>query len=140
MEQIYPLREEVLSTYGGMPVVVFSKSGYRQLGIIRSCQSGKLVLGNPYSSCGAAYYARVNRDSTATEADQSPRKTEMELPVSAAGKKNGKKKRAKAAGLNHSPTKYASKGHNPSLSAHEESPDDTLKLDLDDIAFVFLIV
>ncbi|MFF2889090.1 hypothetical protein [Paenibacillus sp. NPDC057967] len=139
MEQIYPLREEVLSTYGGMPVVVIFKSGYRQIGIIRSCQSGKLVLGNPYDE--PAHYGRVpyNGGFTPTETDESPSKTAEEQPMSA-GKKNGKKKKAKAAGLTHSTTKYASEDHNPSLSARHESPSDTLKLDLDDIAFVFLVV
>ncbi|REK75621.1 hypothetical protein [Paenibacillus paeoniae] len=137
MEQIYPLREEVLSTYGGMPVVVIFKSGYRQIGIIRSCQSGKLVLGNPYSGGEAVHHRRgPYEDAFAAKKDEGPSKEET-LPL-AAGKK--KKKRAKAVGLSHSPTKYASESHIPASSASDASQDDTLKLDLDDIAFVFLAV
>lgn len=133
MEQIYPLREEVLSTYGGMPVAVIFKSGYREIGVIRSCQGGKLVLGNPYNS-RPAYYGRGHHTAETDEVSQP-----IEAKPAAAGKKQGKKKKAKAAGVSHSPTKYASEGDNPSLSSRDESPEDTLKVDLDDIAYLFLI-
>ncbi|RJX41717.1 hypothetical protein D3P09_07160 [Paenibacillus pinisoli] len=140
MEQIYPIREEVLSTYGGMPVAVIFKSGYREIGVIRSCQGGKLVLGNPYTSRAANYGRGPYQDggSHAAEADEASQP--IEAKPAAAGKKLGKKKKAKAAGVGHSPTKYASEGDNPSLSARAESTDDTIKVDLDDIAYLFLIV
>jgi len=139
MEQIYPLREEVLSTYGGMPVAVIFKSGYREIGVIRSCQGGKLVLGNPYDSRPAYYGRGPQQDggSNAEVKDEAPQP--IEAKPAAAGKKQGKGKKAKAAGVGQSPTKYASEGDNPSLSSRDESPDDTLKVDLDDIAYMFRI-
>lgn len=139
MEQIYPLREEVLSTYGGMPVAVIFKSGYREIGVIRSCQGGKLVLGNPYNSRPAYYGRGIHQDNGSHAAETDQVSQPIEAQPAAAGKKQGKKKKAKAAGVSHSPTKYASEGDNPSLSSRDESPEDTLKVDLDDIAYLFLI-
>lgn len=137
MEQIYPLREEVLSKFGGMPVVVINKTGYRQFGIIHSCQNGKLVLSNPYNS-GSYYGARRSPYAypDKAETDEVPHKEEKQ-PL-ATNKK--KKRKAKAAGLGQSPTKYASESHIPASSSRDTDADDTFALALDEIAFVFLAV
>lgn len=44
MEPIYPLREDVVHQFCGMPVCVIMQDGTRHVGILSSCKSGKLTL------------------------------------------------------------------------------------------------
>ncbi|GLX67486.1 hypothetical protein [Paenibacillus glycanilyticus] len=48
MDQIYPLQEEVVSHYRGMPVYIVMKDGSRHIGLLSKCAGGKLELdGDP---------------------------------------------------------------------------------------------
>ncbi|CAM4380761.1 hypothetical protein L1N85_23235 [Paenibacillus alkaliterrae] len=44
MEQIYPMQEDVVNQYCGLPVCVIMNDGSRHVGILSSCKSGKLLL------------------------------------------------------------------------------------------------
>ncbi|WP_337102733.1 hypothetical protein [Paenibacillus sp. YIM B09110] len=44
MEPIYPLREDVVQQFCGMPVCVIMQDGTRHVGILSSCNGGKLSL------------------------------------------------------------------------------------------------
>jgi hypothetical protein len=55
MEPIYPLHEEVVSRYCGMPVCAVMQDGSRYIGILSSCKDGKLCLnGEPEASSDEA--------------------------------------------------------------------------------------
>ncbi len=48
MQPIYPIQEDVVSRYCGMPVCVILQDGSRYVGILSSCKDGKLCLnGDP---------------------------------------------------------------------------------------------
>ncbi|WP_336776859.1 hypothetical protein [Paenibacillus sp. MMO-58] len=48
MEQIYPLEEDNVSRYCGMPVYIIMKDGTRHIGMLSRCTGGKLTLnGDP---------------------------------------------------------------------------------------------
>ncbi|WP_127491053.1 hypothetical protein [Paenibacillus glycanilyticus] len=48
MEQIYPLEEDIVSRYCGMPVYIIMKDGSRHIGRLSKCKGGKLTLnGDP---------------------------------------------------------------------------------------------
>lgn len=122
MEQIYPLREEVISQYCGMPVCVVFKTGFKWIGVLKACQGGKLILSDRMYSGGLPV---ATADETSSIRKQS-----------ASRKKNN----AKAAGLRQSTTKYASKGQNPASFGHNYSEEDFFKAALDEVAFLLLIV
>ncbi|WP_424769387.1 hypothetical protein [Paenibacillus sp. sgz302251] len=44
MKQIYPLHEDVVQQFCGMPVCVVMNDGSRHIGILSSCRGGKLLL------------------------------------------------------------------------------------------------
>ncbi|MGO4540874.1 hypothetical protein [Paenibacillus sp. 2TAB19] len=44
MEPIYPIREDVVHQFCGMPVCVIMQDGIRHVGILSSCKGGKLTL------------------------------------------------------------------------------------------------
>lgn len=50
MEQVYPLHEEVVSRYCGLPVCVVMNDGTRHVGILSSCQNGQVCLNGDASS------------------------------------------------------------------------------------------
>ncbi|MFC4812742.1 hypothetical protein [Paenibacillus sp. GCM10023250] len=44
MEQIYPLHEENIKRFCGMPVCVVTNEGQRHVGILTSCRDGRIML------------------------------------------------------------------------------------------------
>ncbi|WP_336789502.1 hypothetical protein [Paenibacillus sp. MMO-177] len=44
MEQIYPLEEDIVSRFCGMPVYIIMKDGTRHIGMLSRCSGGKLTL------------------------------------------------------------------------------------------------
>ncbi|WP_042164503.1 hypothetical protein [Paenibacillus gorillae] len=44
MEQIYPLREEVIANFCGLPVCVIMRDGMRHVGVLSHCGNGRLTL------------------------------------------------------------------------------------------------
>ncbi|MBB3114711.1 hypothetical protein FHS18_006854 [Paenibacillus phyllosphaerae] len=44
MEPIYPLHEERINMFCGMPVCIVTKEGTRHIGILSHCKSGKITL------------------------------------------------------------------------------------------------
>ncbi|MBW7476521.1 hypothetical protein K0T92_17530 [Paenibacillus oenotherae] len=61
MEQIYPLHEENINQFCGMPVCIVTTDGQRHVGILSSCNGGRVSLnagaeqshGHHYGSQGA---------------------------------------------------------------------------------------
>lgn len=65
MEQIYPLREDVIRRYCGYPVCAIMRDGSRLVGILSACRNGEVILGeDPASESKAA--ATANRKSGQT--------------------------------------------------------------------------
>jgi len=44
MEPIFPLHEEHINRFCGMPVCIVTKEGHRHVGILTSCKDGRLAL------------------------------------------------------------------------------------------------
>jgi len=44
MEPIFPLHEEHVNRFCGMPVCIVTKEGHRHVGILTSCKNGRLAL------------------------------------------------------------------------------------------------
>lgn len=124
MEQIYPLKEEVIVQYCGMPVCVVFKTGVRRIGILKACLSGKLFMSDELFGGGAAGIDHPKQQNpTFAAAAESPKKNVG----------NRKRKRVKAAKLRNSSAKHAPGGNNSALL-------DTYPISLDDIAFLLLLL
>ncbi|WP_028612213.1 hypothetical protein [Paenibacillus harenae] len=59
MEPIYPLREDVIHQFCGMPVCVIMNDGTRHVGILSSCRNGKVLLNAETSGGAEAVLAKV---------------------------------------------------------------------------------
>lgn len=148
MEQIYPLREDVISRYNGMLVCVVYKNGLRQIGLLNGCSGGRIELGDnpfeprPYWSIdppreqnplalpptAEASTAWNPENAGALMKKKTSRKSK---PVKAASKRKRK---------SQSPTYYDSKSQNPALPETSGAAANSQKIALDDIAFLLLLV
>ncbi|MUT68664.1 hypothetical protein [Paenibacillus sp. NEAU-GSW1] len=52
MEQIYPLKEDVIQHFCGMPVCAVLNDGTRHVGVLSYCRDGKLMLNDRSASGG----------------------------------------------------------------------------------------
>ncbi|MFF2094224.1 hypothetical protein [Paenibacillus sp. NPDC058174] len=59
MEQIYPLQEEVIANFCGLPVCVIMRDGTRHIGVLSHCRNGRLTLNEQEGEAEAA--AEVNQ-------------------------------------------------------------------------------
>lgn len=53
MEQIYPLHEDHIKRYCGMPVCVVTHDGQRHVGVLSRCHEGRVTLNERPNSIGA---------------------------------------------------------------------------------------
>lgn len=56
MEPIFPLHEERINQFCGMPVCIVTTDGQRHVGILSSCNSGRVMLNSPSSDSHGAHY------------------------------------------------------------------------------------
>ncbi|QYR20708.1 hypothetical protein KZ483_23455 [Paenibacillus sp. sptzw28] len=54
MEPIFPLHEEHIEKFCGMPVCIVTKEGQRHVGILSSCRGGRLMLNENQGYSSAA--------------------------------------------------------------------------------------
>ncbi|GGG76149.1 hypothetical protein [Paenibacillus radicis (ex Gao et al. 2016)] len=59
MEQIYPLQEEVIANFCGLPVCVIMQDGTRHVGVLSHCRNGRLTLNGQQEEVEAA--AELNK-------------------------------------------------------------------------------
>ncbi|MFD0714430.1 hypothetical protein [Paenibacillus sp. GCM10027626] len=116
MEPIYPLHEERIKRFNGMPVCVITKDGQRHIGILSACKDGRVLL-NGHSTGPAS----------------GPQ-----------GKKKNKKKRPAAAAAKNMKTseKTRIQGHSPyqPYPPHPYNPwGKAIAIDQAQIAFLFLL-
>ncbi|ACS99788.1 hypothetical protein [Paenibacillus sp. JDR-2] len=88
MEQIYPLEEDIVSRYCGMPVYIIMKDGSRHIGMLSRCAGGKLTLnGDPnVSSAGEpedvpAKSSKKNKKSSKSKLQPQAKSSKPEQPV-----------------------------------------------------------
>lgn len=117
MEQIYPLQEEVVQQFCGMPVCAIMQDGSRHVGILSYCRNGRLML---------------NDEDKGPEAEML--KAEPKLKKNKAGKK-GKGKSEKQPVVQTQAYPYDPYYYNPYLPY-----GGALALDLALVAFLFLLI
>ncbi|MFF2481756.1 hypothetical protein [Paenibacillus sp. NPDC058071] len=117
MEQIYPLQEDVISQFCGMPVCVILQDGSRHVGVLSRCGGGKLVLNDPAGE--------ISEEEIIAEATKAS-KTKKGKPAKA----NPPKKDVQAQSYPYTPYSYNS--FSPFGGA--------LAIDLAFIAFLFLLL
>lgn len=87
MEQVYPLQEDIVSQYCGMPVYIVMKDGTRHVGLLTRCEGGKLTLnGEPHATSAAELEAAPAKSSKKSKKSgsksaaksQSPMKSQMQ--------------------------------------------------------------
>ncbi|GEM_PF-2056772 len=150
MEQIYPLKEEIISRYCGMPVCAVMKNGIRYVGTLSASRAGAVHLdigfGSPYhpgpfrpgvhpghmgdSSTGSG----SQHEGDGADPNEQKRTTGVSNPAA-----TKKKKRIKAS-ASSSTNKYAKKASNPAAREKDEQNSSILTLKLDDILFLVRIV
>jgi hypothetical protein len=89
MEQIYPLQEDVVSQYCGLPVYVVMKDGTRHIGLLSRCSNGKLTLnGDPNASAAAEPEAappksskKIKKSSSKSQTQSQAKSNKPEPPV-----------------------------------------------------------
>lgn len=59
MERIFPLQEDVVHQYCGLPVCVVMNDGTRHVGILSSCQGGRMLLNADAGGGAEAMLAKV---------------------------------------------------------------------------------
>lgn len=59
MMQVYPLHEENIVRFCGLPVCVIMQDGSRHAGILSSCGNGRLILNGPIGKEHEAHLAKV---------------------------------------------------------------------------------
>lgn len=158
MEQIYPLREEHISRYCGMPVCAVMKSGYRYVGTLASSRNGSvhldIGLGSPYhpfsNGPGASFGETTNSDaelgpvSTSrsdldlNEAGSKSNEQYRTNGTTPAGKQKKKKKLKTSSGS--SLNKYEKKVSNPAPKKKNDDNSGIISLSLQDILFLVRIV
>ncbi|MFX3632298.1 MAG: hypothetical protein ACE3L7_22270 [Candidatus Pristimantibacillus sp.] len=116
MEQIYPLNEEVIQQFCGMPVCAIMQDGSRHVGILSYCRNGRIML---------------NDEGKGPEAEML--KTETKPKKNKAGKK-GKGKLEKEPAVQTQAYPYDPYYYNPNLPF-----GGALALDLAPVAYLFLI-
>ncbi|GFN33353.1 hypothetical protein [Paenibacillus xylaniclasticus] len=115
MEPVFPLHEENINRFCGLPVCIVTHDGHRHVGILTQCRNGRVML-NGYGS-GQVYIDQHKSDT--------------------AGKKTKNKKKAKEQPVQddklHAHTQaYGYYGYNPWGAA--------FAIDLALIAFLFLLL
>lgn len=126
MDQIYPLEEDLISQYCGLPVYVVMKDGSRHIGILSRCSKGKLTLNEDPNKAAAVE----------TEAEAEPPKSSKK------NKKSGKSKSpSKSSKQPEQPVQTQSYPFDPYY--YEPRPyipfRDVIAIDLAHVAFLFLI-
>lgn len=83
MEQVYPLEENIVSQYCGMPVYIVMKDGTRHIGLLSRCAGGKLTLnGDPHVSEAAEPEAAPPKSSKKNKKSGSKSKTQSQAKSS----------------------------------------------------------
>ncbi|MFD0588634.1 hypothetical protein ACFQZE_11515 [Paenibacillus sp. GCM10027627] len=138
MEPIYPLKQEVISNYCGLPVCAILKSGIRYVGVLKLCRNEHLYM--TQNLYGGGWTNAHEPDSVEIQRQEEPPQN------GAASKKGGKHKKASAASSKlstrkskPSPSKYAASTHNPSLEKEPVFNEPAIKLHLDEIQFLLPI-
>ncbi|MHA7964713.1 hypothetical protein ACX93W_11255 [Paenibacillus sp. CAU 1782] len=150
MEQIYPLNEDIIARYCGLPVCAVMKSGIRYVGTLATSRASAIQLdigfGSPYNPGNSRlnHYpghfgnADISTDGQNQEHDantnEHQRTTESSAPIT-----QKKKKRVKAS-TKSSTTKYAKKVSNPAAREKNEENSGLITLNLDEILFLVRIV
>lgn len=127
MDQIYPLQEDVVSQYYGMPVYIVMKDGTRHIGLLSRCAGGKLTLnGDPNVS-------------VATEPESAPVKSSKKSKKS--GSKSKNQSQANAAMPDNPPVQTQSYPFDPYY--YEPRPyipfREVISLDFAHVAYLFLL-
>ncbi|MCR2802274.1 hypothetical protein [Paenibacillus soyae] len=134
MEQIYPLREDVISRFTGALVCVIYKNGFRQIAILNGCRGGYIELGeNPFDRRMRPFW---HADPSLEKSNAEPETAKTSEPAKKTASRKGKSVKAASRQNKPSPTNYAASPRNPALSASSEASASTQKIALDDILFL----
>ncbi|WP_127533367.1 hypothetical protein [Paenibacillus kobensis] len=79
MEPIYPLNEEYISRFCGLPVCIVTHDGRRHVGILTHCRNGRVMLNG--QSSGQAYIDQHTSDSASKNKKTKSKKKEKEQPL-----------------------------------------------------------
>lgn len=150
MEQIYPLKEEIISHYCGMPVCAVMKSGIRYVGTLSASRAGAIHLdigfGSPYNPGESrlnSYPGHID-DSVISRDDQiqghDDNLSEQKRTIGASIPATSKKKKRVKASTNSSTNKYAKKVSNPAAREKNEENSGIITLKLDEILFLVRII
>ncbi|PWV89362.1 hypothetical protein DFQ01_14713 [Paenibacillus cellulosilyticus] len=74
MEPIFPLQEDHISRFCGLPVCIVTHDGRRHVGVLSNCRSGRVTLNGPMGSPNAGQHANVNQYHSTAEIAETPKK------------------------------------------------------------------
>lgn len=67
MEPIFPLHEDHISRFCGLPVCIVTHDGRRHVGVLSHCRSGRVTLNAGVGSPNAGQHAAVNQHNITVE-------------------------------------------------------------------------
>ncbi|GMK39443.1 hypothetical protein PCCS19_24970 [Paenibacillus sp. CCS19] len=74
MEPIFPLHEDHISRFCGLPVCIVTHDGRRHVGVLSHCRSGRVTLNGPMGSPNAGQHAVLNHYTSTPDNAEQPKK------------------------------------------------------------------
>ncbi|MBD3917147.1 hypothetical protein H8B09_00150 [Paenibacillus sp. PR3] len=74
MEPIFPLHEDNISRFCGLPVCIVTHDGRRHVGVLSHCRSGRVTLNGPMGSPNAGQHAVLNQHNSTADYTEQPKK------------------------------------------------------------------
>jgi len=75
MEPIFPLHEDHISRFCGLPVCIVTHDGRRHVGVLSHCRNGRVTLNGPIGSPNAGQHAVLNQHNSVADNTEQPKKT-----------------------------------------------------------------
>jgi hypothetical protein len=74
MEPIFPLHEDHISRFCGLPVCIVTHDGRRHVGVLSHCRNGRVTLNGPMGSPNAGQHAIANQHNATAETKDTSKK------------------------------------------------------------------
>lgn len=124
MEPIFPLHEDHISRFCGLPVCIVTHDGRRHVGVLSHCRSGRVTLNGPMGSPNAGQHAVLNQYNSADNTEQTKKQNKKNKKQSIQEDQPSVQTKAYDYGYDY--------GYNPWGAA--------FAIDLATIAFLFLLL